>query len=384
MVAYVRSGTDLESARSAILAVTAGRAELRDLSGSVSSRDRELELREGRYSFSELVAMQRATMEALGGDGILAVDADESLNRVRVAIADIADRQRMMTVMLSAGIPSDAMEIQQGSRAVASANLRERVRPVGGGLQIRNQWGTGLCSMGFLVDVQFYGQRSFLTAAHCQPQTAATLGLGATGTSIYQSNVGPFDLVGAVQVNPAFNKTGAECLGNTLCTLADAMLVLTSGGSTFPKRVIGHSVFGANNSPGSVGINSAWNTFVPGVAFVGQSIDKVGRTSGGTTGTVDATCESVSVHESYSIGGLTVHVYYTVTCASKVIDASVGGGDSGSPVFNRPTAVGQPSVAYGILFASNNPVTAGCTSNCQYWFSGWIEIESHLARYLTP
>lgn len=332
----------------------------------------------GQYGFSELVAWQQEISRVVREPGFLSIDADEALNRVRVTIAEDAAPERFMRAIAAAGIPDSAVVIDTSPLIVSLASVRDRIRPTAGGLQISNALST-LCTLGFNVDVQFYGQKGFLTASHCD---SGTRGGGGTGNSIYQNTVSLSNTIGIVSINPAWTRTDFECRGYTLCTLADVMYVeaVNYSASEWAKKVVKASYAGINNAPGSLTISSYWTGLsIAPFTYVGASVDKVGRTSGLTRGKIGATCENPLV-DSLKVAP------YVVLCSERVDSAAAGEGDSGAPVY-YPEFSPDPTYAIGIVFASTGSSfgTDGiCTAGCRYYYSPWYSIETHLSRYFTP
>ena len=80
---------------------------------------------------------------------------------------------------------------------------------------------------------------------------------------------------------------------------------------------------------------------------VGETLNKVGRTTGWTRGTVSATCVNTNV------AGTNI----TQLCQG-FVNAGVAGGDSGSPVFRVTNAPASGDVRlYGILWGGNSAGT---------------------------
>ncbi len=126
--------------------------------------------------------------------------------------------------------------------------------------------------------------------------------------------------------------------------------------------------------------------------YVGQSVDKVGRTTGWTRGSVDATCIDVAVALDPSTGAIVPGVSYMVICADQVINSGVSQGDSGAPVWVTNAGTGSALQPVGILFAGapQNQIdfsdggTRYCTVACKYLFSNWSQLSNHLVRYFNP
>jgi len=110
---------------------------------------------------------------------------------------------------------------------------------------------------------------------------------------------------------------------------------------------------------------------------VGQTSDKVGRTTGWTRGTVSATCLNILI----AVPG----AEYKVLCAGEVAEASVGFGDSGAPVWLAVEATTDAITPLGILFGANIPQNVNtCTSSCRYWFTSFERMGTHLISDFYP
>ncbi len=351
-----------------------------DLRATLTTRD--VRVRTGRFTFAELVAASRVVGSNLRVPGVVALDADERLNRVRVRITRDASFNELQAAVASLGLPDSIVVFERSETAVALLSLRNRVRATGGALQISNS-SSARCTLGYNVNLLSYPDTGFLTASHCN---AGGLGGGGIGGLFYQSTVTTADTIGRTALNPGWNRVDSECQGNPLCTGADVLYADSRPRSSWSKRVAFVFGVGQNNSNGSIefGPSPQWYTglsiyYYP---YVGMSIDKMGRTTGWTRGTVGSTCESPVVQS----GSTT----YVVLCATRVDNSAVGQGDSGSPVFVPPGG-GFPLRAAGILFAggllnsyNSADQTYRCTSNCFYYFSTWTSIETHLSRVIQP
>ncbi|HEX8907095.1 MAG TPA: hypothetical protein VF771_19750, partial [Longimicrobiaceae bacterium] len=95
---------------------------------------------------------------------------------------------------------------------------------------------------------------------------------------------------------------------------------------------------------------------------MGQTLNKVGRTTGWTQGKVVATCENVDVSDSN----------ITQLCQS-LVGAYVAGGDSGSPVFGLNTD--GTIFLGGILWGSSTDLV---TNEVQFIFSPYASIEREM------
>ena len=331
-----------------------------------------MSVRRGQFTFSQLVSWQGALLRSIAGtDGLVSIDADEAANRVTVRLVEGSSRRAVDDAVARLGLSQDAVSVEFGP-PVTAAHLTNRFRPTGGGVQIQNASG-GSCTLGFNITTEFWNETGLLTASHC---AAGTIGAGATGGTIYQNTASSGNEIGTVHLNPPFNRTDAECNGMPRCTYADVMMVIYSSTSLTQKRIARTAFVGQNYGAGSLDEVGWWTDiskagFTP---YVGMIADKVGRTTGWTRGTVNATCAAVQVDGPNG---------YMVLCADSFTGSRGGRGDSGSPVF-YPPAGGDPAWAVGILFgvAGIPPFENVCTTNCTVFYSPWHAIEVvHIQRY---
>jgi len=339
--------------------------------------------RRGDYAFSNLVAWKEIlTPLLLAVPGWVHVDADERLNRVRIGIAAGTDRAEIDIAAASAGVPMDALHVEEVPPVTRLGTLRDRFRPAGGGLQIAIASETP-CTYGWSVRTG-EDDWGFLTAAHCAPTP------GQTGSPTYQPEAIPADLLGTVAINPPWNVTGCG-QGNPPCHHADVLFVSASSTSSITQRVAftNDYQFGTN-LPGDLDIAGWYDQVVdpdPPPMMVGMGVRKVGRTTGYTGGTRTGTCVNVQ------LGGV------ITLCANQVEDASVGGGDSGAPVFGLarvPPPLGPIHIVPFGVFFGGGPVDhidpdghEICTvpieppyTTCTFYYSPAAQIELHLQTTL--
>lgn len=338
----------------------------------------------GKFAFSSLVAWQAAfTRRHSEIRGLNSIDADESLNRVRISVSSESYGADAERVAAQAGVPPDAVVIEVGpANQLTADNLRRSYLPTGGGLQIQNA-NEALCSLGFNV-TKADGTTGFLTASHC---TNGPIGDGWILDPIHQSLNSGGNFLGDVQTNPPWNSTLPGCEGMYRCTGADAEFVAYTTSSSSAKRVAYTAYRGENSNGGSISITGWWNNVAPPIVRgVGESVDKMGRTTGWTRGNVASTCD----HFQTVINGQT----YMVQCAIKVTNARGGKGDSGSPIFVPPAdgQMGQSLYPIGIMFGGTNDYTdpygdtycTGALGPCIIWYSTWQRIEEHFGFTVNP
>jgi hypothetical protein len=311
-------------------------------------------LRVRRADF-DWVALERwhheAGREALAMRGVVWVDADEARNRVTIGVERGTSAAAVRSAVARVGVPSGAVVVQEVAPVRLAATLRDRGRPVVGGLQIN--FPGFLCTLGF--NALRGSQRSFITNSHCTNVQG-----GNQGTPYWQpsSAIAPTQIATEV-ADPAYT-TGGGCPAGRRCRRSDAARARYASGTTSTLGSIARTT-GANN--GSLTIAGSFTITAEGGATVGQTVHKVGRTTGWTRGRVASTCVTVNL----------LGTDITQICQT-FVSAGVGAGDSGSPVFRR-TGGGNNATLVGILWG-------GSGSNL-YVFSPLANIEAELGALTT-
>lgn len=376
-----------EATRGAVISALAREGRLMAITPDLRSqlaRGERIRIVPARFALSQLIAWEESLARAFSHfDGFTGIDADEATNQVRIEVADAGKIPAAQQLVATAGVPSDAVAFKVVPKAVMAAGLRGTWRPTGGGITISNTVSgiTSICSLGFNATTNT-GLNVLVTAGHCAPGQA---GLGVTGTTQGQPNTSyP---VGTIQNNPVWNRTDSGCSGYTRCTLADALLVQYTVASTMSKRVAFTSFPGLNEQGGSITVTGWWdNVVAPTTSYmIGQTLDKVGQTTGWTKGTLSQTCLNKPINDGYGT--------YMVLCADAVTGSRVGQGDSGGPVFIPPPngQIHNPLYPVGILFGSahyNNydPTIPAyfCSSGCTYYLSNFANIQAQLGVSIFP
>jgi hypothetical protein len=376
--------TDLGRGQAAIAEIAKAAAVFRaraDVQRDVAAG--RVELRQGQFAFSQLVQWQGSVAAAVGQvPGYQGVDADESTNRVRVRVLKGTRIDPFERALAASGIPAAAVQLDYVNAFIAST-LRDHFSSfTTGGMQIANVNGA-ICTLGYNLSTNIPYEYGFITAAHCNPNAPWS----GYGGFIYQNVVNANYKVGNVFNNPTFTRTDAACGGNQHCTLADAMFASRGGYLTHNPWLPTATFVGTSYALGSFTETSTWRQNVDTMAptWVGLSVDKQGRTTGWTRGTVSATCTAETVGSPYGS--------YVVLCSDVVDGSAAGEGDSGAPVF---VIDGSANYAVGILFAGSNQnqtdpndplhplFCASPSTDCQYLFSEWGAIEQHLSRTFYP
>jgi hypothetical protein len=277
-------------------------------------------VRKGDYDWAQLEGwFTGASAEALAVRGAVFVDADEASNRVRIGVEPGAGG-RVRAALAKLSVPDAAVIVEerapvtyavgQGPKPKAKPgsgpSLQGTVRPIIGGVQIN--FPGFLCTLGFNVT------NGFVTNSHC----TNTQG-GTEGTPYWQptQSASPTQ-IGTEAADPPYMSNLQGCPAGRVCRLSDASRAAYANGTSFTIGRIART-----NRPGrSLTIVGDFRITSEGAAVVGNVVNKVGRTTGWSQGSVTSTCVNTNVSGSN----------ITQLCQTWV-SASVGSGDSGSPVF---------------------------------------------------
>ena len=391
LVVYIPSGRTSAESR-AILQTQLARAE-KDVLVRALSDDSRIQWRVSQYPFSSLVAWKDALASQKVRDAVVGIDADELRNRVTIMIRDATAQPAAKARAQAAGIPVEALNFAVIDQPVATASLRSEFSTMGGGIQIISNSSLNPdqpCTLGFnvgIVDPLYPTSLAYLvTAAHC-------VGVFGDREMCQPSDCGIGSLaeIGFTSIDPEWNLTDPACGSYSVRAHADVALVSYTATTARAPKVAFTASLGTNYSGGSISVTGWWtNIASPGTVYQGQVVDKVGRTTGWTRGSVSATCVAGDIDSTED--GV---ADYRILCAQSVTGSRVGKGESGSPVFIPPPPgqITQPLTPLGILFAGNNMWSTDssdgwgekfCSNYCTYWFSDWNSISTHLGVSLDP
>ncbi len=329
------------------------------LAGWLSSRGftaSDLQVRRADYDWVQLDAWHEAAWPAaLSVTGAVLSDIDEANNRLRFGGVDATAVSEMTAVVAVAGVPSDAYVVEEVPAVELRHTLRDRVRPVHGGYQINffaaPSAVTLVCTLGFNAIPEgppFDPNRSFITNSHCSNAE----GDGATlPTDYYQPLRGGLEFeeenfIG-VEVHDPAASISADCPDGLPCRWSDAARAEYADGLEFELGKIARPA-AFDPIEGTLEVDDKKPTFEitdeQPFAVLGETVNKVGRTTGWTGGEVIATCQNI----------LAIGATYVRRCQARVAGGSAGG-DSGSPVFTSKNRRGNVNsgkvILTGILWA---------------------------------
>ena len=320
-----------------------------------------IQVRPGRFDWGQLESFQtKVSAETLKLPGAVFVDADEASNRVTIGV-ERGKGGQVRAALGRLGLPAGAAAVVETEPVTFAAapkpqgtSLQGRVRPIVGGVQIN--FPGFLCTLGFSVIAG--GVRSFITNSHCTENQG-----GNDGTPYWQplQSVDPTQIATEVQ-DP--NYTALQgCPSGRLCRRADASRARYDIDATNTSLVaFGRIAKTARPSKSSLAVTGQFAITAEGEAVAGQTVNKVGRTTGWSQGRVTAVCANTNVSGSN----------LTELCQD-FVTASVGSGDSGSPVFAIST--GDNVTLLGILW--------GGSGSSSFVFSPLSNIELELGALTT-
>ncbi len=299
--------------------------------------------------------------------GVVFTDLDERQNRIKIGVESSEMRKQIEATLVDLGVPLKTVIIEETEPIKFFANLRDRQRPVQGGVQVESDtavFGYLLCTMGF--NAHRSGTRGFVTNSHCTTDQG-----GSEGTDFHQPDDPLFsegNKIGDEIADPLYF-TGGVCPSGRRCRYSDSAFVEYDSFSLRGTRIT--RTTGWNN--GSITINSSNPFFsiigeIP-IPIVGTELDKVGRTTGWTYGQLGETCINTNVFDT----DITMLCQYRVNQLPSTSQRIVESGDSGSPVFFWR---GNEVELAGILWG-------GPSSGSSFVFSSMEYIEDELGSLQT-
>jgi hypothetical protein len=267
----------------------------------------------------------KASPAVLAVAGTVFADNDELKGRLVFGVENERVIPAVRDVLSQLGVASSDYEIKVTAPIHQVATLRNVWRPTIAGIQIH--FGRFLCSLGFNADAA--GERSFVTASHCTNRQG-----GVEDTQYWQplSSVDPTVIATEVADPEYFTfRDDPICPLGKQCRYSDASRAAYSADVASTRGAIART--DAANS-GSLEVVGSFEVTAQNDVGAGTIVNKVGRTTGWTQGPVTNTCVNTNVF------GSPIHLL-----CQTFVAAGVGGGDSGSGVFeitrrNNVTLVG--------------------------------------------
>lgn len=331
----------------------------------------------------DLTAAFTAMRDVLTLPKTVFLDLDETCGCITVAISDPAAESAVMTFATQHGLPAGVVRTVLSAPLVRMARLRDRFRPTIGGIEITRSG--MICSLGLPVFSFEQSRMGFLTASHCtmrqggadatvffqeqpiegdsitvggpEPETPRPIGYEIIDPALFDQAADPAcptgrrcrysDTAFAIYADLDLGHIGRIARPNNVCNGTSTVCSLDMDRSTDDIRITAASTSGA---------------------FVGDTINKVGRTTGWTSGAVTNTCVNSNVAEDDSSdSGMTLLCQFIVSAASDH-------GDSGSAAFMFNAATGAASME-GILWG-------GPATNDRFAYSPVSGIRRELGEFV--
>ena len=267
----------------------------------------------GTYGFHQLHTWYNHLGAVFNIQGVVYTDIDEKTNRLTVAVENQGLVASVQTEVSTAGVPQSAVNIVMADPIYTQVTLQDQVRPIQGGLQI--QFSNFLCSISY--NAVRGGVAGFVTASHCTDIQG-----GVEGTLYYQPLTASNTFIGTEIADPTYTKatcTAAGVKGNHVCRYSDTSFEQFANGV---QQTLGSIEQTDTVNTGSLTIAGSFRVVSEGPSLVGQTVNKVGRTTGWSQGQVTNTCVNTGVSGSK-----------IVQLCQDWVSATVGPGDSGSGVF---------------------------------------------------
>ncbi len=317
-----------------------------------------IQVKRGEFAWSDLERWhEQASVDVLALAGTVFADADEAANRLRIGVERGKGAEGQVRAALARlGIPEAAVVVEETDPVEFAVGLRDEIRPVIGGVQIN--FPGFLCTLGF--NANDGTQRSFITNSHC----TNTQG-GVESTPYWQplQSTSPTQIATEVE-DPTYQRNIPGCPRGRRCRHSDASRALYAGSITSTLGRIART--SAPNTANNLEIVGNWTLnaeAAAGAVVVGNTVNKVGRTTGWTRGTVTNT------NVTTLVSGTNI-----AQIGQTFVSAGVGAGDSGSPVFIGGLSGGNATLA-GILWGGSGSTT--------YVFSPISNIEQELGFLAT-
>lgn len=239
-------------------------------------------VRRSDFDFEQLGGWRVRLSGALDMPGVQTLDADEVANRIRVGVTDDVAKEEVLSVVDQLGVPRNAVIVEIVPQGSLITTLQQYYRPLVGGLEITD--GTVYSQGGSQIGQEAYDPGFFTSAQN------------------------------------------SLCPANHQCRWSDVAFVAYDAGVNRQQGALAQTLYrGTGGSSGSLDIGTVYPTFTlysTATPVSGSYLDKVGRTTGWTSGPVGQTCMDQTV----------IFTTTRILCQDEVeVDALPG--DSGSPVF---------------------------------------------------
>lgn len=347
VIVYLTDPALLDAARSRIHTLIAGRL---DGARTPSGMGDRFVVRQADYTFLELARYRTLLRDEIFSiAAVVSLGVDESINRVRVGIAEPSAEEKVRSLLTSLDIPTDAVTFSSEEYADPLNHNLDYHHPddvIQGGW---NAW----CTIGFAAYWDD-GTEVWLTSSHC------TDVMYGSDDKVFYQPAGSTSRIGQELYDPP----AYSCWAVNGCRKSDAAIIKAEATIDLGTIARTEQYSWDPSQYGSLEIDHDNPVFtITSKAYdnlEGEFLDKVGHKSGWTYGEVLETCSDVTLTDGY-----------LRECSDKV-EAMADEGDSGSPAFFWK-ADGSAELR-GVVFGSN-------VGN-YYWMSDLRQIEGDLGSLI--
>ncbi len=325
------------------------------LAAEYNSQVSSMSARPVKYNFRQLHDWHDEIVDKVisHNHSIISSDIDEAENRIVLGVREGEDISGVVAAVEGLAVPFDAVLVRSARMPRFAASLRDKVRPVVGGVKItlKNFLYSADCTLGYNVAVPDSGSWYFVTNSHCTSQLGVT-----NNDSVHQATAN--NLIGIEVANsPTFDRgDDQDCPTGRTCMDSDAALFRYTTSSWK------HGHIAWPSSSGSTNFSTTKKIWAYGGPILNHSVSVVGQKSGLQWGLVTSTCWNGLAYSEY-------HGYYYMLCQGRASygDYEDDEGDSGAPVVS-PTYWGDVS-SVGLLWGIDAGRTTAYFSSGGAWRS---------------
>jgi len=342
-------------------------------SGLFNPARKSIKLKQGQYTIRELYGYRNTTKELLSSTNIVLLDVDEFQNRLVLGVDRDADDSALKRQLTEIGVPLGAVQVEI-VKDVEPFQLGVRVDPLQGGALIQKESDTAaMCALGFNAYVRNPDSNGeewkggFVTNSHCTGK------FGSVESTSYVHGNPPID-VGEEIKDPKLVNCQFSPFVYLPCRNSDAAFIEFFDSAPWELGKIVRTA-GMNNGVKIIATDDNPYFLIVGKGshlIKGQVLDKVGPTTGWTSGEVKKTCFDVWNKEDKRFLMCQGQVNKTSYLPTKI----AAGGDSGAAVFDRcGTSIGPSVRLEGVLWG-------GPQDGSFYYFSPLNAVEDELGELI--
>lgn len=288
-------------------------SEITQIFGKDLLTDYQVVIRGADYGFTQLQNWYGPFREAAFSiPEVSSTTIDEKNNCLKVGIETLDKKASLEEVIRRAGIPLEAVTIEQMARFTPDVTLNDMIRPLLGGLKITSS--AGSCTLGFGgIRSSIWG---FVTNSHC------TTVMGQNNGTVF-SQGGDYIGTEGSSSDPAFFSGGA-CPSGKLCRYSDSAYINKSSLDLMSVGRIAKPTASDHTEPIDWNGTDKFRIVGERPSIIGETVEKIGMSTGRTGGVILNTCVDQ---------GTTAGPNYLLLCQD-IANYSSASGDSGSAVFH--------------------------------------------------